>query len=155
MQILGEKGLGNTLKITLKICFYLGIVILIALPFVLHVFGLNLITSMLTIYPNGTILLIIANSFIQLFDSLKENNPFCNKNVKILKNTGIVSLIGSCFWFFNLIYSIFLMNNYDAVIILILSFMIILFFGVSIALFILSELLRRATEYKEENELTI
>ena len=28
-----------------------------------------------------------AHKFIELFDSLKSNNPFCEKNVKILKNT--------------------------------------------------------------------
>ena len=38
---------------------------------------------------------------------------------------------------------------------LVLAFLIILFAGVSIAFYILAELIKQATEYKEENELTI
>ena len=37
----------------------------------------------------------------------------------------------------------------------ILAFLVVLYVGVSIALYILSELFKQATEYKEENELTI
>ena len=40
-------------------------------------------------------------------------------------------------------------------IVLVLAFLIILFAGVSIAFYILAELIKQATEYKEENELTI
>ncbi len=36
-----------------------------------------------------------------------------------------------------------------------LGFLVVLFFGVSIALYILSELFRQANEYKSENDLTI
>lgn len=34
MQILGKKGLGKILKVFPQICFYLGIIILIILPFI-------------------------------------------------------------------------------------------------------------------------
>ena len=155
MKIVGEKGLGSILKNVLQICFYLGILVLIGLPFVLKPFGLSLNASVFLIYPNGIILLMIAHKFIELFDSLKENNPFCENNVKILRRTGVTAFVGSCFWIIDLLYEIILAKSYDIVFILVMVFLFILYFGVSIALYILSELFRQATEYKTENELTI
>ena len=101
------------------------------------------------------VLLLIANNFIKLFDSLKMDNPFTNSNVKILKNTAICSVIGSIFWLIDLLYEIILAKSTEIIFIVTLGFLCILFFGVSIALYILSELFKKATEYKEENELTI
>ena len=54
-----------------------------------------------------------------------------------------------------LLYTIFLAKGANVVIVLGLAFMIILFAGVAIAFYILAELIKQATEYKEENELTI
>ena len=136
MKVIGENGLGNKLKVLLQICFWVGIVFLVLLPFLLKAYGLHLNAAAFVIYPNGTVLLIIVRKFIKLFDSLKNNNPFCDTNVKILKSTAIVSLIGSLIW-------------------LVLIFLCLLFFGIFIALYILSELFRMGTEYKKENELTI
>lgn len=155
MEILGKKGLGSILKTILQVFFYLGIVISISLPFILKKFDVNITNSMIIIYPNSAMLLIITNNFIKLFDSLKKENPFCEDNVKLLKNTGIVTFIEAFLWIADLIYSITIAKFYDAALILILIFMAILFFGVSIALYILSEMLRQANNYKEENELTI
>lgn len=155
MKIVGEKGLGNILKNFLQICFYLGILILVILPFVLKLFGLSLNASAFIIYPNGIILLMIAHKFIELFDSLKSNNPFCEKNVKILKNTGVIAFVGACFWIIDLLYEIILARAFNIVFILVMSFLFILYLGVSIALYMLSELFKQATEYKNENELTI
>lgn len=155
MQITGEDGLGKKLEIFLKICFYIGIIVLIALPFILQTMGFNLGASMYVIYPNGIILLMITHKFIRLFNSLKENNPFCESNVKILKRTGIISLTGAIVWLIDFIYEIILAKSDDIVLNVVLIFLAILFFGVSIALYILSELFKQATEYKTENELTI
>ena len=155
MKIVGENGLGNILKNFLQICFYLGILILIGLPFILKSFGLSLNASAFLIYPNGIILLMIAHKFIELFDSLKMNNPFCENNVKILRKTGAIAFVGSSFWIIDLLYEIILAKSFDIVFILVMVFLFILYFGVSVALYILSELFRQATEYKTENELTI
>lgn len=155
MKVTGKSGLGDILKRFLQVCFWGGIIILIALPFILQGFGLNLNASSIVIYPNGIILLIITHKFIELFDSLKKNNPFCDNNIKILKSTAVVALIGSIFWLFDLLYEIVLVKEVDIVVTLTLAFLFILFFGVSIALYMLSELLKEATEYKKENELTI
>ena len=145
----------NILKKFLQVCFVLGIVILILLPFLLKDFGVSLNASFLIIYPNGIVLLVIVKKFIELFRSLKDNNPFCDKNVKILKFTGNSALVGAILWLLDLIYAIVLVKISDIVIIMFLAFLFVLFLGVSIALYILSELLKEATEYKKENELTI
>ena len=110
---------------------------------------------MYVIYPNGIVLLIITHKFIKLFNSLRINNPFCDENVKTLKSTGVISLVGSIFWLIDFLYEIFLAKSNDIILNCTLLFLSILFLGVSIALYILSNLLKQATEYKEENELTI
>lgn len=155
MKVTGKKGLGEIIKIFLQTCFYLGTIILVALPFILQNLGLNINESAFIIYPNGIILLVIIHNFIGLFDSLKTNNPFCENNVKILRNTGIIAFIGACLWVVDLLYKTIFTNNIDIIFILTMIFLFILFLGVSIALYILSELFKQATEYKQENELTI
>ena len=155
MKVTGKNGLGSILKIILQIGFFAGIIVLASLPFILNLFGLNLNASFIIIYPNGIGLLVIIYKFIKLFDSLKNNNPFCENNVKILKSTAIVSLIEALLWIFDLLYEIILAKTFDVITIVVLLFLFILFFGVAIALYILSELFREATVYKEENELTI
>ena len=87
MQIVGKNSIGNFLKIFLQICFYFGIILLVILPFLLKMLGFNMGASMFVIYPNGIILLLITRNFIKLFDSLKNNTPFCIENVRILKKT--------------------------------------------------------------------
>ena len=155
MEVLGEKGIGNILKIFLQVCFWGGIVLLIILPFQLQMVGLKLNATAFVIYPNGIALLVIVRQFIGQFDSLKNKNPFCMENVKRLRISGIASLVETVLWTIDLLYTIFLAKGADVVIVLGLAFMIILFAGVAIAFYILAELIKQATEYKEENELTI
>lgn len=155
MKITGEQGIGKILKVFLQVCFYSGIIILIGLPFILNKIGFNLGASMYVIYPNGIVLLMITHKFISLFNSLRLNNSFCTENVKLLKITGIISLIGSILWLIDFLYEIVLAKSEDIVFNCTLLFLCILFLGVSIALYILSELLKQATEYKKENDLTI
>ena len=155
MKITGKSGLGNILKIFLQICFVLGAVVLIVLPFGLNKLGFKLNASAFIIYPNGIVLLAITYQFIKLFDSLKNNTPFCDINVKILKATEVFAVIGAIFWLLDLLYEIFLAKSDDIVFMGVLTFLFILFIGVAVALYILAQLLKEATEYKKENELTI
>jgi len=155
MKIAGENGLGSVLKLFLQIGFYIGIAILIALPFGLNLLGFNLNASAFVIYPNGIILLLIAYQFIKLFDSLKKNNPFCKENIKILKNAGKLAIIEAVLWIIDLLYEIVLVKSEEIILIATLGFLAVLFIGVFLALYILSELFKEAVEYKAENELTI
>lgn len=155
MKILGENGIGKYLKQILQIGFVLGVVALVSLPFVLSIFGLRYTASAYVIYPNGIGLLVIMYQFIGQFDSLKKNEPFCIQNVRRLNICGIASLVEVLLWTIDLVYELVLAKLTDPLLILVLIFMIVLFLGVSIAFFILAELIRQATEYKTENELTI
>ena len=155
MKVTGEKGLGDLLKGFLTICFYLGVFVLLVLPFILKPFGLKLGASIFVIYPNGIVLLMIAHQFIKLFDSLKNNKPFCENNVKILKKTGIIAFSGAWLWMIDLLYEIFLAKTANIIFYIAMIFLFVLYIGVSVALYMLSELFKQATEYKEENELTI
>ena len=155
MEVTGEQGLGKILKVFLQICFYIGVVFLIILPFLLYKMGFRLCASMYVIYPNGIVLLIIIHKFINLFNSLRLNKPFCDENVKLLKTAGIMSLVESILWLIDFLYEIILAKTEDIVFNSTLLFLCVLFFGVFLALYILSELFKQATEYKNENDLTI
>ena len=155
MKIVGENGLGRILKIFLQTCFIGGIILLITWPFQLKLFGLKPNAAALVIYPNGIALLAIVYQFIGLFDSLKNNNPFCIENVKLMKYAGIASLVEAVLWGLDLIYEIVLAKAIEPLFVAVLGFLFILFIGVAIALYILAELFKQATEYKKENELTI
>ena len=155
MRVTGEKGIGKTVKIFLQAFLYIGIVALVVLPFLLTKLGFNLIGCMAVCYPNGIVLLVITHRFIKLFDSLRLNNPFCKENVKLLKTTGLVSFYGAILWLADFLYYTFLVKEKDIVLCGAFLFLAILFFGVDVALYVLGELFREATEYKEENDLTI
>ena len=155
MKILGENGLGKILKVFLQTCFFGGIILLVIWPFQLKLFGMKPNAIAFVIYPNGIALLAIVYQFIALFDSLKNNNPFCVENVKRMKYAGVASLIEAILWGIDLIYEVVFAKGMEPLFIAVLIFLFILFTGVAIALYILSELFKQATEYKKEIELTI
>lgn len=143
--------LGKVLKNILIIGFTLACILLVFVPFILS----NVKYTMFIVYPNGIVMLAITYQFIKMFKSLENNNPFTYNNVRILKNTSILSLIESILWFIDLFFLIFIVGNTYINYIVVLLFLTILFFGVFIALLILSKLIKQATIYKEENDLTI
>ncbi len=154
MEILGKKGLGNFLKIMLEIVLIIGILILVAFPFILRNTNMDINPNIVLFYPNAICLLFIIYQFIGLFDSLKNSNPFCENTVKKLRKAQRISAIASIFWIFDFIYEAVLVRMYISFI-FVLAFMMILFIGVTIALYILAELFNKALEYKNENDLTI
>ena len=155
MRVTGKSGLGDILGKFLKICFWGGIILLAILPFALYALGLNLNTTAIVIYPNGIVLIVMAHQFIKLFESLKNEDPFCENNVRTLKKTAIAAVVEAGFWLIDIIYEIALVKVFDIVIIVVLIFLCVLFLAVAIALYILAELFKEATIYKRENELTI
>lgn len=146
--------MGRILKTVVIIGIVLAIPSIILTPFLLS-HNYSVFYSMLIVYPNGCVMLAIAYQFLKMFDSLKKNNPFTIENVTILKNTGYLSFIMSFLWIIDLFIMLLLIKNTYINYILVLLFLFILFFGVGIALWTLSLLLKQATEYKEENDLTI
>lgn len=154
MEIFGKKGIGNILKILLEIVLVLGILILVSFPIIINKTNIQINPNIIMFYPNAICLLLIIYQFIGLFDSLKNENPFCENTVKRLNKSGKISGIASIFWILDFLYELLIVKA-NIPFILALSFLVILFIGVTIALFILSELFNKALEYKNENDLTI
>ena len=146
--------LGKLLKNLLIIGTIVAIPLIAISPMLLNHTSKTLY-SMFVIYPNGLFMVLIAVEFIKLFKSLEEHKPFTYDNVKILKTTSIISLIMSILWFIDLLFMISIIGNTYVNYIIVLIFLTGLFLGVSIALYILSELFKQATDYKQENDLTI
>lgn len=146
--------LGKLLKILLIIGTIVSVPFIAISPMLLNHTS-KTFYSMFVIYPNGLLMILFAYQFIKLFKSLENNNPFNFDNVKILKKGSIISLIMSILWFIDLLFMIFIIGNTYINYIIVLIFLTGLFFGVFIALYILSELFKQATNYKQENDLTI
>lgn len=146
--------MGKLLKTIVMIGIVFSIPCVLLIPFLLSN-NYSIIYSMLLIYPNGGLMIGIAYQFLKMFDSLEKNKPFTYENVKILRKTGYLSFIMSILWLMDLGIMILVIHNTYINYILVLLFLWILFFGVGIALWTLSLLLHQATEYKEENDLTI
>ena len=151
MKVTGKNSLSNFIAICLKIIFVVGIIIYITLPFLLNMYVelfnpvLKYIPALIILYASGIPALIIVYKFIKIFNTLKQDNPFIIENVKHLKVISICSLIISIEYIIGMF---FIVSIFE--IILIAVFIIVWLGG-----YILSELLRKAIEYKEENDLTI
>ena len=156
MKVKGNNGIGSLLKIFLQICMVIGALLLVFLYFILKANNLHFDWFTVMIYPCGILFLGLIYQFVGLFNSLKENNPFCNANVIKLNRGMIISFIISVLIVIALCFSIFLYGDYYTFSFNVcVGFICLLFFGVGIALYILNELFKEATIYKEENELTI
>ena len=154
MLKINTEQAGKILKKIIKVAFLVAIPIIIILPFIIKGEN-NIIFYMSIIYPNSILMLGIMYQFVRLFSSLEKNNPFTIDHVKILSNTSKISYSMSLLWIIDLFILLFGIKNNDLNYIIVIIFLSILFFGVGVALWLLSALFQKATVYKEENELTI
>ena len=151
MKITGKNSLSNFIEICLKIIFVLGILIYITLPILLNMYInifnpiLNYVAALAILYTSGIPAIIIVYQFIKIFGTLKKDNPFIMENVKSLKIISICSLIISIIYIIGMF---FIISVFE---IIAIAIFIIAWLGA----YVLAELLRKAIEYKEENDLTI
>lgn len=151
MKIVGKASLANVIKICLQIVFGIGILVIILLPFLLKWYTLYInpqlsyYPALILLYISGVPALVIVREFIIMFKTLKDENPFVMSNVKHLKIVSICSLIIAVEYFLGL----FIITSVFAIVVV--GVFVIAWLG----LYILSELLKQAIQYKEENELTI
>lgn len=151
MKITGKNSLSNFIEICLKIIFVLGILIYITLPILLKIYInifnpiLNYVAALVILYTSGIPAIIIVYEFIKVFGTLKKDNPFIMENVKSLKIISICSLIISIIYIIGMF---FIISVFE---IIAIAIFIIAWLGA----YVLAELLRKAIEYKEENDLTI
>jgi len=151
MKITGKNSLSMWIDICVKIVFVLGIIVTITLPFLLKKYVewfnpvLDYNAALVILYVSSLPALTIVYQFIKIFGTLKQDNPFIMENVKSLK------IISTC--------SIIIAIEYIIGIFFIVSIFEIILTAVFIVTwlggYILAELLKKAIEYKEENELTI
>lgn len=154
MKVKGKNGIGRFLKIILWIGFGIGILLLLFLWPIFYWFDIIMNWFLFMIYPCGICFLIFIYQFIELFRMLENNSPFCQKTVVYLKRGMYFSYVISGLVLVALLFMIF-GYSYTLGVKFCLLFIGILFLGVGIALFILKELFQEATDYKEENDLTI
>ena len=151
MKITGKNSLSNIVEICSKIIFIIGIIITITLPFLLKKYIeffnpiLNYNIALIILYVSSVPALIIVYQFIKIFETLKKDNPFIKENVKSLKIISICSLIISIEYIIGMF---FIISVFE---IILIGVFIITWIGG----YILAELLNKAIEYKEENDLTI
>lgn len=151
MKITGKNSLSDIIAICLKLLFGVGILVILLLPWWLKMYVdifnpvLNYPIALIILYVSGIPAMIIVYKFIKIFGTLKQDNPFTMENVKALKVISLCSLIISIEYIIGLF---FIISVFE---IILIGVFIIAWLGG----YILSELLRKAIEYKEENELTI
>lgn len=155
MKISGKTGIASIIKLLLQLSIILGIAFMLFLHKITEWLNVNYDYFIKMIYPCGLVFLYLVYQFIGLFDSLKQNTPFSMNSVLKLKKASLSSFLIALLILISLLINIFCYSYYSLQFQVALSFMIILFFGVGIALYILSALFKEATLYKEENDLTI
>ena len=151
MKVTGKRSLGAMIEICLKLIMIIGIIIVIGLPFFLEKYRewmhpqIEYYPTLAILYLAGIPALIVVYRVIKIFHTLGKNNPFCIENVKHLKVISVCSFI----IMLEFMIGIFFITSVFAIV-------IIGVFAVTwLGCYILSELLKEAIKYKEENELTI
>lgn len=155
MRSTKTKTIANILIILLKISMIIGTVILLMLWKITDLLEIKFDLLVGLIYPSGILFLGFIYQFIKLFKQLKIEKPFTKETVRYLKTSMTLSFIIGFIILIALLLSIIIYPTYTLTVKISLTFFSILFFGVGIALYLLSELFKQATEYKEENDLTI
>lgn len=164
MKILGKKSLSSIVLVFLCVLLALCIIAIVAggifvlsnLPF----FTKDLLSvTYILIYLSAIPALVMIIAFLQIFNTLKQENPFEKKNIKRLEISYIASIV------IGAVYAINVLLIYLGVGIIQEGFFIIyplanvaisiifLIFGIGIV--VLKEIYRKAIEYKDENDLTI
>lgn len=153
MKILDEKGLSGLVGRLLEGVMLGGIVIIIALPFLLKWY-MGIIFSSTSerywfllpfLYLSGFIALFILYQIRKVFKTLSHNNPFRMDNVKSFKRIAAASFAIAVLYLVKVIFF-----NSFLTMILAMVFIIAGLFSIVIA-----EVFHQAAIVKEENDLTI
>lgn len=164
MKILGKKSLSSVVMIFLCVLLVLCIIAIVAGGiFVLSnlaFFTKDLLSiTYILIYLSSIPALVMIIAFLQIFNTLKQENPFEKKNIKRLGISYLASIVIGVIYAINvlLIYLGFGIMQEGFFIIYPLAnvaiSIIFLIFGIGIV--VLKEIYRKAIEYKDENDLTI
>ena len=164
MKILGKKSLSSVVMLFICVLLILCIIAIVAGGIFVLSNASSLTKDLLSItyilvYLSAIPALVMIIAFLQIFNTLKQENPFEKKNIKRLGTSCIASIV------IGVIYAINVLLIYLGVGMVQERFFIIyplanvaisiifLIFGIGIV--VLKEIYRKAIEYKDENDLTI
>ena len=169
MKILGEKSLSSKVIVGLKGLFtIISIVDLLVIETIVKVIieliGMenvekSVASLILFIIATGIIALFIIYQFIKIFQHLKDNELFCEDNVKRLNTVSINCFVISTIYFITVVFVIATITKYFQefiyYILFSLTILAIIFVVAGLGIKILNEIYKKAIEYKEENDFTI
>ena len=171
MKILGEKSLSSKVIVGLKVLFTIirlvDLLVLATIPqLITELVGMEhaeksmaSLILFIMIITTGIIALFIIYQFIKIFQHLKDNELFCEDNVKRLSTISIYCFVISTIYFITAIFAIATITKYFQEFVYYILFSLIILaiiFGVAgIGIKILNEIYKKAIEYKEENDFTI
>lgn len=146
--------LSKILRFVLYISLVIMIILLALMPYLVKVAKLDFNLMFYLLYPAGISFIYLITKFIYIFKLLEKDNPFKLEVINFF-NGSMVSVFFISFVIFIMTMISIFKYHYGLVFNLCIIFMMILFFGVGIALYILKSLFIKALEYKEEVDLTI
>lgn len=171
MKILGEKSLSSKVIVGLNILFtIISLIDIVVLSIIIKIVGHIVmkeniqnnifdLTLFIMIIITGIISLFIIYQFIKIFKNLESNILFCQNNAKRLNIVSSCCFIISAIYFIIAILIFLIINDLMGEFIYYIfafSIMLMVIFAVSgIGIKILSEIYKKAIEYKEENDFTI
>lgn len=162
MKILGKRSLSSIIEKCLVILLILGIFVTISVGIWIVLnwekcMELILTKTIVIAYLSSFPVLIMVVEFIKIFKNLKNEKAFDKQNIKFLKVSYIASFIICAIYLINTIILILKTTWIDTFIVypMLMAIIAIVFFFFGIGLIVLTEIYKKAIQFKEENELTI
>lgn len=162
MKILGKRSLSSIIEKCLVILLILGIFVTISVGIWIVLnwekcMELILTKTIVIAYLSSFPVLIMVVEFIKIFKNLKNEKAFDKQNIKFLKVSYIASFIVCAIYLINTIILILKTTWIDTFIVypMLMAIIAIVFFFFGIGLIVLTEIYKKAIQFKEENELTI
>ena len=162
MKILGKRSLSSIIEKCLVILLILGIFVTISVGIWIVLnwekcMELILTKTIVIAYLSSFPVLIMVVEFIKIFKNLKNEKAFDKQNIKFLKVSYTASFIICAIYLINTIILILKTTWRDTFIVypMLMAIIAIVFFFFGIGLIVLTEIYKKAIQFKEENELTI
>lgn len=162
MKILGKRSLSSIIEKSLVILLILGIFVTISVGIWIILnwekcMELILTKTIVIAYLSSFPVLVMVVEFIKIFQNLKNEKAFDKQNIKFLKVSYIASFIICAIYLINTIILLSKTIWIDTFVVypMLMAIVAIVFFFFGIGLIVLTEIYKKAIQFKEENELTI
>lgn len=163
MKILGKRSLSSIIEIFLVILLILCIIVVISGGIIVitnwnYFMSENVLRSLVLVYLSSIPAAGLIYQFIGIFNSLKKEMVFDNGNVKRLQTSYILSILMGAMYLVNTFLLVFgkTMDLEWIALYLMLTYIVSLVFLIfGVGLVVLTEIYKKAIQFKEENDLTI